>query len=153
MNFTDAELLKLCDICKIINKKSKERSLNGHSGRDFSLSDTEGNQYVLFIRQNERIENNFSCGLRLVLNSGEKVTLARYNGSDHPHFNPIEKTRFSNESHIHIATERYIAIGRKSEHYAETTNRYTTSKGALHCLVMDYHITGIETEAEQTELF
>lgn len=153
MNFTDADLLKFRNNPKRVNKKSKERSLDGHSEQDMSLTDTDGNQYNLFIRQNERMKNNFSCGILVVLDNGEKVTLARYNGNDHPHFNPIEKTRFSNESHIHVATERYIAAGRKSEHYAETTDRYTTSKGALHCLVMDYHIAGIETESEQTELF
>lgn len=153
MDFTDIDLENFRKTPKHVTNRPKEHSLQGRTEIDYLLTDGDGNKYSLYFRQNERIKNNFSCGLLLMLESGEKVTLARYNGNDHTHFNPLEKTRFSNQCHIHRATERYMAIGRKSEKYAETTTRYSTIKGALHCLVVDYHIVGITTEAEQPELF
>ena len=57
---------------------------------------------------------------------------------------------------IHIATEKYLRANRKAEGFAEATKRYNSVEGALHCLVTDCKITGIQTtpdDASQTTLF
>lgn len=153
MNFTDVQLLALRATPKVAKGRAKQRSLSGHAEQDYALSDAQGNQYSLYVRQNERIANNFSCGLLLITPNGEKLTLTRYNGDDHTHCNSLEKVKFSNQCHIHIATERYILAGQKAEKYAEPTNRYQTLQGALHCLVSDYNIAGIKTQPDQPNLF
>ncbi|CAI9896057.1 TPA: hypothetical protein RQ837_001972 [Pseudomonas aeruginosa] len=119
-----------------VQKKSRQRNYDLES-EDGSL------QFSLYLRQNMRIVESFSCGLLYLHAGGEKVTLARYNGSDHPHNNPLDGTRADNHCHIHRATERYMAIGRKSEHYAESTDRYTDLSGALRAIVDDCMISGI----------
>lgn len=152
-NLTDKDLENFRCYPKRSLKRPKEHSQYGHTEQDYTLIDDNKRNCSLYVRQNERIKNNFSCGILVILDNGEKLTLARYNGNDHPHLNPIEKTRFIDQYHIHLATERYIAFGKKPDKYAEITNRYATLKGALNCLVTDYHIAGIETEPDQADLF
>jgi hypothetical protein len=58
--------------------------------------------------------------------------------------------------HIHIATEKYLKANRKAEGFAMVTDRYQTIEGALHCLVTDCKISGIQTSPDnltQTKLF
>ena len=119
-----------------VQKKSRQRN--------YDLESEDGTlQFSLYLRQNMRIVDSFSCGLLYLHAGGEKVTLARYNGSDHPHYNPLDGTRADNHCHIHRATERYMAAGRKSEHYAESTDRYTDLDGALRAIIEDCKISGI----------
>lgn len=119
-----------------VQKKSRQRN--------YELESEDGTlKFSLYLRQNMRIAESFSCGLLYFHAGGEKVTLARYNGSDHPHDNPLDGTRSDNHCHIHRATERYMAIGRKSEHYAESTERYSDLNGALRAIVEDCRISGI----------
>jgi len=54
---------------------------------------------------------------------------------------------------IHKATERYILANRKPEGFAVKTEKYYTLKGAIHCLVHDCHITGLQTEQDLPKLF
>lgn len=79
--------------------------------------------------------------------------LIRCNGSDHPHFNSVERDRFESVCHIHHATERYLAAEKKSEGYAQSTKEYKTLNGALHHLVYQCKITGLKTEPDEPDLF
>jgi hypothetical protein len=92
----------------------------------------------------------------LIAANGEPLTLKRYNGPSHNHRNVLEKQQLGKNCHIHIATEKYIKSNRKPEGFAEVTARYNTLEGALHCLVTDCKIKGINTtpdNASQTKLF
>lgn len=72
------------------------------------------------------------------------MTLARYNGSDHEHSNPLERgIPIPFQCHIHRATERYIEAGRKAEHFAETTDRYVDLAGATKACIQDCNIQGL----------
>ncbi len=52
------------------------------------------------------------------------------------------------------AAEKYIKSNRKAEGFAETTERYRTLEGALHCLITDCNISGIQTSPDnQIKLF
>lgn len=97
------------------------------------------------------IKDSFSCGLLWHAASAQNVMLTRYNGSDHPHTNPIEGEEFAFSCHIHKATERYIEIGRKSEHFASETNRYQNVDDALKCLLQDCNISGMSADDDETQ--
>jgi len=55
--------------------------------------------------------------------------------------------------HIHQATERYLQARLKPEGFAQATDTYKTCDGALHRLVSDCNIEGLETQADHPELF
>lgn len=129
---------------KVTNPGARWKVQRGADQKNFELESDDGKQFTLYLRQNIRIANNFSCGI-LYKHPQGPVTLTRYNGSDHDHDNPLDlDTKVSTACHIHIATERYMRIGRKPEHFAETTDRYTDLDGALRSLVEDCKITGIK---------
>lgn len=108
--------------------------------------------FRVYKRQNTIFPNDYSCGISVVPRSSEVVTLARYNGDSHEHGNELEGTVFKYLPHIHVTTERYIMAGRKPDTYAEPTERYSTLDGALHCLLADWNIFGLETETDNFEL-
>lgn len=99
------------------------------------------------------MESGFSCGLSWVTPGGETLTLLRYNGGAHQHVNKMEAEQLERVCHIHRATERYIKAGKKAEGFAEATTKFSTLKGALHCLVIDANIKGISTEPDMPVLF
>lgn len=143
------ELIRHLLVCpkRVTNAGARWKVQSGSSQKNFDLKADSGESFVLCLRQNQKIIDGFSCVLRFVPLHGDAVVLARYNGSDHPHSNPIERTRFSFHCHIHIATERYIAIGRKPEHYAEPTDRYRSLSGALEAIATDCSISGLPRQA------
>lgn len=140
---------------RVTNPNSKWREKPGHNERNFTVESVDStHHFVLYVRQNRNLEDDFSCGLSWLAPSGETITLARYNGSSHSHPNHIEKQKLGFVCHIHKATERYIRAGKKIEGYAEdASRRYNSVKGALACLVSDCAIKGIITEPDHPDLF
>ena len=122
--------------------------------KTFSATSQSGNTYSIVLRQNTKYAENFSCGIRLDVPGADPLMLVRYNGSDHGHSNPIENTSWPEGFfHIHRATQRYIESGRKSEHFAETTQRFTTLASAFRCMVKDCNIQGLESKPATDDLF
>lgn len=142
---TDEQIEHLLEAPKAATSSSARwKTQRGSRQRNYDLQSQDGKLlFSLYLRQNERLKESFSCGLLYLHAGGEKVTLARYNGSDHPHYNPLDGTRSDNHCHIHRATERYMAAGRKSEQFAESTDRYKDLDGALRAIIDDCKITGI----------
>ena len=136
------------------NPNAKARSEGKHARRDFRVLSADGShEFALFTRQSLLLPDGFSAGLRWLAKSGESIILMRCNGSDHPHTNGIERDRFESVYHIHHATERYLAVGKKSEGYAQQTREYRTLDGALHHIVRVCNITGLKTEQDEPDLF
>lgn len=80
---------------------------------------------------------DFSAILAVRLPKANTVfRLRRYNGRSHEHTNRIEGQRFYG-FHIHLATERYQALGMDEEAYAEPTERFCDFESAVQCLVDD----------------
>ena len=104
-------------------------------------------EFLIYQRENLHDKQNFSCGIVYQIASGPRLTLARYNGPAHRH-GPI---RYS--PHIHQATAAAIEAGRKPEHTAEETDRYTDLMGALACLIKDFNLSGIPVRHVQPGLF
>jgi len=117
---TDEQIAAFLEMPKRVeNPNAKARSEGRHSRRDFRVVSTDGFQeFALFTRQSLLLPQGFSAGLRWLAKSGDSVMLMRCNGSDHPHANSIEHDKFEPVCHIHQATERYLAVGKKSEGYA-----------------------------------
>lgn len=144
MVLSDDEIERLLKMPKrVTNPGARKKAQKGSLQVTYDV-EGDGARFQLFWRQNQRIKNNFSCGLLYFNKSGDKATLTRYNGSDHPHSNPLDKQpKMETDFHIHRATQRYMEAGRKSEHFATPTDRYTTVDGALHALLTDCNIEGL----------
>lgn len=65
--------------------------------------------------------------------------------------NHLEGEQLDYTYHIHTATRRYLEKRNKAEGFAETTDRFKTLQGALHCLVTDCNVSGIDTTPDQTD--
>lgn len=142
MSVTDAQLQELRALPKrVTNPRARQTEKERHSERNYEVQGGD-QHFLLYLRQSLLVTDGFSCGL-VWLSPGASWTLTRYNGSDHPHGNTIEGTRADHVCHIHLLTERYIAAGRKPEHYAEPTDRFLSLNGALRCLLLDWNITGL----------
>lgn len=145
---------------RLINPQARSKTKDGHEQINYKVFATDGSnhEFELYKRRNLRdgMEDDFSCGISWIAPNGETLTLKRYNGSSHNHHNHIEKLRLGFACHIHFATEKYIKANRKAEGFAEATARYSSIEGALHCLVSDCKVSGIETrpdDTSQTKLF
>jgi hypothetical protein len=160
-SITDEKITELLNCPKrLTNPQARSKNKDGHEQINYKVSATDGSGYEfeVYKRQNlrEGMEDDFSCGINWVAPNGDTLTLKRYNGPSHEHPNHLEKTKVGLNCHIHIATEKYIKANRKPEGYAEETTRYNSVEGALHCLVNDCKISGIDTTPDtssQSKLF
>lgn len=155
LTLTDAQIQEFLTCQKRVeNPGSKARTEGKHVRRDFRVVSEDGlHEFVLFTRQSTVIHESFSAGLRWKSKTGEEVILARCNGSDHPHGNSLERQEFGAQTHIHIATERYIVAGRKAESFANPTTQYVTLTSALHELVRMANIAGLQTQPDEPDFF
>jgi hypothetical protein len=158
LSLTDDIIDMLLSCAKTVqSKRPRETPKGKHIEKNLEvLSDDSKYRFTLITRQSTLIPENYSCGLLWHASTTSRVILARYNGSDHVHTNPLEGDAFSFSCHIHRATERYIAAGRKFEHYATPTKRYTSLDGAMACLMNDHNIAwphlGVEFDDRQSPL-
>jgi len=160
-SLTDDKIADLLNCPKrLTNPQTKCKNKDGHEQRNFKAIalDNTGHEFEIYLRQNlrEGMEDDFSCGISWLAPNGETLTLKRYNEPNHDHPNHLEKVRLGYTCHIHMATEKYIKANRKAEGFAMATERYSSIDGALHCLVTDCKISGINTipdNTNQTKLF
>lgn len=160
-SLTDQKINELLTCSKrLTNPNARSKAKEGHEQVNYKATalDSSGHEFEIYTRQNKRdgMEDDFSCGISWLAPNGETLTLKRYNGPSHPHTNHLEKDKLDKACHIHLATEKYIKANRKAEGFAEETERYKTLDGALHCLVNDCNVSGIQTSQDttsQTKLF
>lgn len=152
MVLIDAEIERLIALEKsVINPRAKKLEKRGSEQINYEAEAATGEKFRVYVRQNMRIPEGFSCGLLYLAPSGEPVTLTRYNGSDHEHANPLDGGGpMSAACHIHKATERYMQAGRKAEHFAEATARYSNLEGALRALILDCNIKGLSDNSPES---
>jgi len=150
---TDAEISRLISMPKLVkNARARTIEQRGSERLNYEACGESGEEFRIYIRQNRRIPDGFSCGLLYLPAGREAVTLARYNGSDHEHTNPLESsTPIRFVCHIHRATERYMEAGRKADHYAETTARYSDLKGAIAALITDCNVSGLSDNSSEPD--
>lgn len=110
----------------------------GHRQRNFQVTGQDNTaRFAVYQRQSEQDERDFSCGIAYLPRGGSRLTLARYNGPSHVHGD------IAYRPHIHRATERAIAAGRRPESEAQATDLYTTLDGAFRCLILEFKIKGV----------
>lgn len=155
VTLTDAQIDELLATPKRVqNPGSRVREEGKHLRRDFQVVSTdERHEFILFTRQSKVILDGFSAGLRWRAKSGEEVILLRCNGADHPHVNALEREQFEPKFHIHRATERYIAAGKRTEGFAVATVTFKTVEGALHEVMRLANISGLQTFPDEADLF
>ncbi len=152
--YTDEELEELRDMHKRVTNPSArwlEKPLNKpvYRQRSFKASSeqVENLRFEICQRQNIRDDQDFSCGIKHVPPGNSHLSLARYNGPSHVHGDIVYR------AHIHRATAKAIAVGKKPEREAEETDRYTTLEGALACLIEDFKLKGIDAVPDHPRLF
>jgi hypothetical protein len=149
--YTDDQIAELQSMPKrVTNPRARWSDKPGHRQRNFQLTglEDESRRFQIYLRQNEADVNDFSCGIAYLPIGGNRLTLARYNGPSHIH----RDIRY--RAHIHRATAKAIAEGRKPESEADETDRYTTLNGAFRCLVDDFQVQGITPpEHDRPRLF
>ena len=117
--------------------KSQLRPKWGHQESLLEVIGESGNEFHIIRRRNIINPLDFSVILAVRVPQSNRIfRLRRYNGKSHEHTNHIEGDSFY-DYHIHMATERYQEIGGREDAYAEVTDRYTDSKGALDCMLQD----------------
>ena len=140
--YSEDELEELRTMSKTVsNPGARWVDKPGHRQRNFQVTADDETAFAIYQRQSLNDVHDFSCGIAFNPQRGTRLTLARYNGPSHIHgeieFRP----------HIHRATARAIATGKKPESEAEETDRFTTLDGALGCLLEDFRVGGIEQPA------
>ena len=116
------------------------RAKSGHEERDLELTGDAGSRFRIILRKNKINAIDFSIILAVcVPQSNQLFRLRRYNGKSHEHTNRLEGVTFY-DFHIHIATERYQAVGMREDAYAEPTDRYGDFHAAFSCLIKDVNI-------------
>ena len=120
----------------------------GHSQRIFQAvgEDDDESRFSIYQRQNLADASDFSCGITYLPRGSSPLTLARYNGPGHEH------GEVGYHPHVHRATEKAIAVGRKPESEAEATNRFETLEGALACLIEDFNLRGVNATPDMPRL-
>lgn len=133
---------------KLVGTKPKSRREDRFERTDYEATGEDGRSvFRIYLRRNLEIPEDFSCGIRWMMPSGETLTLARYNGSSHVH----GEIRY--ECHIHRATEDAIRRGWKPEKEARRTERYRTLEGSHACLLEDFHISGLSSPHDPPDMF
>lgn len=152
--YTDEELGKLRSMAKqVTNPRARwvqnPKANPVHRQRGFHVVSLDDDKlyFAVYLRQSLLEECNFSCGIQYLGVGGIPLVLARYNGPSHRHGD------LGYCSHIHIASQRAISAGRKSDSEATETDRFVTLEGALYCLVQDFNIRGIHAQQDQPVLF
>ena len=146
--YTDGELAMLGAMPKqVVTPRARWVEKPGHRQRNFAVVGDGEARFSVYQRQNLRDEHDFSCGIAFLPPGGQRLTLARYNGPSHRHGD------IAYRPHVHRATERAIAAGRKPESEAVETDRFRTLEGALACLIDDFNLGAVEAAHDQPGLF
>lgn len=148
-NLSDEQIAHLLRMPKVVtNPRARMKTLERQQQWDYNVESTStDDKFALFVRQSTRLSESFSVGLRH-LKGEDSVTLMRCNGSSHPHRNHLEDERFSPRCHVHVATSRYLSVGKKDEGYAYATDAYSDVKGALRHLLATCNVAGIAVAIE-----
>lgn len=146
MVLTDAQIKELVDAPKILPDNYRSRLFpEKPAKRELMVYDDQHRKYKILIREDLAYPDNFSVILMHILpQTNNFFCLRRYN-CEEIHNNLLEKEKIHGY-HIHMATERYQAAGRKPEAYAELTERYTNPREAFACMVSDCNFIRPESE-------
>jgi len=141
VQYSDDQIAALVDETKRLpgnwSAKTQLRSKPGHDEGHFLVTGDSSNQFRIILRRSNHNSLDFSVILAVQIPQSNRLfRLRRYNGKSHEHTNVIERDKFY-DYHVHMATERYQAIGAREDAYAEPTNRYGDYRTALNMMLSD----------------
>ena len=144
VTYSDAEIASLVAERKQLPanwaRQLRPHSKRGHYESKLVVFGAAGNEFHVIVRRSRYNPLDFSVILGVRIPQSNRVfRLRRHNGKSHEHTNHIEKQTFY-DFHIHMATERYQALGNREpreDSYAEVTDRYADAMEALNCLIAD----------------
>lgn len=146
--YTPEELEYLITCPKeIVNPPKQTMTLtNGHYRNSMDLCSVDGkHKFHVYMRKNEKFQENFSIGLEYCPNDGTpNITLLRCNGPHGEHINDWKIDEHFFGYHIHIATAENINSGLRPEKNAVLTNSYATFEDALSYFLNRCNIIGAE---------
>ncbi len=146
--YTQEDLDRLIKCEKIITTPPRKDMLleNGHYRNGMDLQSKDGTyKFSVYMRKNEKFEENFTIGLMYHPQDGTKrITLVRCNGPHGDHVNDFLGGEHHNKYHIHLAKDFNINVGKKSDIYAKTTNQYINLDEAILFFVKYCNISGSE---------
>lgn len=150
---SDDDIIKLIKCQKQTTNRPKCTPDFRHKKKNYYLTckDFPDHQFMLYYRQNNEENDDYSVGLMVIFPCGKQLTLIRFNGSSHCHPNRIEKEIIEWEPHIHIATQRYIQTGIPNG-YAQKTDKYQCVDEALEYACKYCNIQGIIKDSHYPRL-
>ena len=155
VRYSDQEIAALIKEQKPLPRDYRERlrlrQKRGHKEAELEVRGANGNRFRLILRQSDFNPLDFSIILAVQPpNTNQLFRLRRYNGKSHEHTNLIEKNCFY-DFHIHMATERYQALGAREDAYAEPTTQFSDFHSAFHYMLKECNF--VPPENEQLLLF
>jgi hypothetical protein len=113
----------------------------------------DGDDFQIYMRQNQILQDDFSCGIKWKSPEGEWVVIARYNGSSHVHTNRVDGQRIQHQCHVHQMTVEAVRQGWSHENFALPTDRYFTLEDAKLALAEDFNLVGLVAPSNQLDLW
>lgn len=113
----------------------------------------EGDDFLIYMRQNKSLDDDFSCGIKWKTPDGEWVVLARYNGSSHIHTNKLDGEVFVQQCHIHQITVEAVQRGWSHENHAVASDSYATLDEAKLLLANEFNVQEFVPESNQLNLW
>jgi hypothetical protein len=132
--------------------KDKVEAKHRKSSCDVASLGEDAQLFRVYLRQSLLLADNFSCGIEWRSPDGEWITLARYNGSSHPHTNKSDLQEMRNVCHVHRITIESIQNGWAHENFATQCDEYNDLEGAKVCLARDYHVQNLVESLMQLRL-
>ena len=162
---TDQEIVNLISIPKKIVAKEpsaagayRQRDRDRRCDLDLQAASDDTKKFSVFIRQSDKLIENFSIGLRYQTGDNDlrTITLCRYNG---PHGETShDADGHYAKPHIHRITASEVESGstQPQERHREITDRYKTYEQALRTFFADIQATNCKNyfpELFQRRLF
>lgn len=140
----DVGIARLLEIPKTVKHRPKKaRSKPGHHQWEWQIDSVDGVYcFAVYARLSQDNPEDFSCGIRWVMPTGEDLILMRCNGPSHIHVNRLERSRLEFIAHRHLATERYLRAGLSVDGYAEPCAEFMTISQALQVVARKCSIEG-----------
>ena len=136
----------------IAKNREKPSHMPSHIEWTCEAISSDGDSFIIYMRQNISLNDDFSCGIAWKSPDGEQVTIARYNGSSHDHTNKSDGTEFIQQCHIHQTTVEAARSGWSLENFAILAETYTCLDEAKSRLADDYLISGLAPNVNQLPL-
>lgn len=150
-----AELLHQLKACSknVTNWICQDRDKPSHIESTCEVISDAGDDFLIYVRQNKCLVDDFSCGIKWKTPDGEWVVLARFNGSSHVHMNKLDGEIFIQQCHIHQITVEAVQRGWSHENHAVASDAYATLDEAKFLLASEFNVQNFVPESSQLNLW